>query len=102
MNNWSVNQPSRPHDVGMDGKEELGMDMIVNGTPVHLTQGPYEDLGLDGSQDHVKIDGMTVKLAQTEEPVGCDTVGDSELGMNMTVKGTKISIAQKQAPVTVW
>ena len=62
MNNWSVHQPSVPHDVGMDGKEDLGMDIVVNGTPLHLIQGPYEDLGLDGSHD-IRVDGMPIKLA---------------------------------------
>jgi hypothetical protein len=37
MNNWSVNQPSPPHAKGMSGKEDLGMNMIVNGTPVSIS-----------------------------------------------------------------
>jgi len=31
-NNWSVNQPSPPHDVGLYGKEDLGMrDLTIDG-----------------------------------------------------------------------
>ena len=38
FNNWSVNQPSPPHDHGMKGKEDLGMDIIVGGEAVHLNK----------------------------------------------------------------
>jgi len=34
FNNWSVNQPSPPHDTGLAGKEDLGEHMIVAGDPV--------------------------------------------------------------------
>lgn len=44
MNNWSVHQPSPPHDHGMSGKEDLGMNMIVNGTPVSISQVDEKDL----------------------------------------------------------
>lgn len=31
-NNWSVNQPSPPHDVGLKGKENLGLrDILIDG-----------------------------------------------------------------------
>jgi shikimate 5-dehydrogenase len=63
MNNWSVNQPSPPHAKGMSGKEDLGMNMIVNGTPVSVAQGraiddPNGELGLD-----MKVDGLSLKIA---------------------------------------
>ena len=35
-NNWSVNQPSPPHDVGLAGKADLGQNMIVDGHRVHV------------------------------------------------------------------
>lgn len=38
FNNWSVNQPSPPHDHGLKGKEDLGMDIIVGGEAVHLNK----------------------------------------------------------------
>ena len=38
FNNWSVNQPSRPHDQGMQGTEDLGQNIIVDGTRVHYAQ----------------------------------------------------------------
>jgi hypothetical protein len=31
FNNWSVNQPSPPHDHGYDGKESMGQNIIVDG-----------------------------------------------------------------------
>ncbi len=30
-NNWSVNQPSPPHDSGYAGKESMGQNIIVDG-----------------------------------------------------------------------
>jgi hypothetical protein len=34
-NNWSVNQPSPPHDVGYAGKADYGQNIIVDGHHVH-------------------------------------------------------------------
>merc|ERR1712151_1071518 len=31
FNNWSVNQPSPPHDHGLAGHEDLGQNIIVDG-----------------------------------------------------------------------
>lgn len=38
FNNWSVHQPSPPHDHGMRGDEDLGQDIIVSGSQVHYAQ----------------------------------------------------------------
>jgi len=38
FNNWSVNQPSPPHDTGMKGGEDLGEDITVGGDAVHYHQ----------------------------------------------------------------
>jgi len=38
FNNWSVNQPSPPHDHGLAGAEDMGQDMIVGGDPVHYSK----------------------------------------------------------------
>jgi hypothetical protein len=38
FNNWSVHQPSVPHDKGLAGAEDLGQDMIVGGDPVHYNK----------------------------------------------------------------
>lgn len=38
-NNWSVNQPSHPHDSGMGGHEDLGMrDIIIDGVNYDVLQ----------------------------------------------------------------
>jgi len=34
-NNWSVNQPSPPHEHGLAGHEDLGQNIIVDGHAVH-------------------------------------------------------------------
>jgi hypothetical protein len=36
FNNWSVNQPSVPHDVGLKGKEDFGQNILVDGHRVHF------------------------------------------------------------------
>ena len=38
FNNWSTNQPSPPHDIGMAGKADLGQEIIVDGHHVHYLQ----------------------------------------------------------------
>ena len=34
-NNWSVNQPSPPHQVGLSAYQDLGQNIIVDGHRVH-------------------------------------------------------------------
>jgi len=67
FNNWSVNQPSPTHDIGMAGKADLGQQIIVDGHHVQFAQvaskgNGNEDLGL-----HMKIDGMNISVAQKEK-----------------------------------
>merc|ERR1719443_26825 len=38
FNNWSVNQPTVPHDTGLAGNADLGQNIIVDGHPVHFAQ----------------------------------------------------------------
>jgi hypothetical protein len=38
FNNWSVNQPSPPHDSGMNGYEDLGQNIIVDGHQIHYAK----------------------------------------------------------------
>jgi hypothetical protein len=38
FNNWSVNQPAVPHDHGLNGKADLGQNIIVDGHHVHFAQ----------------------------------------------------------------
>ena len=39
MNNWSVNQPSPPHELGMGANDDLGLrDIIVDGINFDLVQ----------------------------------------------------------------
>jgi hypothetical protein len=34
-NNWSVNQPSPPHDIAYEGNEDYGQNYIIDGHRVH-------------------------------------------------------------------
>merc|ERR1712071_6383 len=38
FNNWSVNQPSVPHAHGLDGKADLGQNIVVDGHVIHYGQ----------------------------------------------------------------
>ena len=40
FNNWSVNQPSPPHDHGLNAYEDLGQNIIVDGHAIHYAQKP--------------------------------------------------------------
>ena len=46
FNNWSVNQPSPPHQTGLDGKADLGQNIIVDGHAVHFAQQPRQIVNL--------------------------------------------------------
>jgi hypothetical protein len=78
MNNWSVHQPSPPHAQGMAGNEDLGMSMIVNGTPVNVAQKEIDDpngnLGITmtvGGTPHAS-GSHTLKVAQNENMTNLD------------------------------
>lgn len=43
FNNWSVHQPSPPHDHGMNGNEDLGQDIIIGGTQIHFGQQSVDE-----------------------------------------------------------
>jgi hypothetical protein len=38
FNNWSVNQPTVPHDSGLAGNADLGQNIIVDGHAIHFAQ----------------------------------------------------------------
>jgi len=67
FNNWSVNQPSPPHQIGNAGKADLGQEIIVDGHHVHYLQtdsqinmqDPPENLGMN-----LHMDGMVISVAQ--------------------------------------
>jgi len=46
FNNWSVHQPSVPHDHGLAGKEELGEHMIVGNDPVDFNKKSSKSKGI--------------------------------------------------------
>ena len=80
MNNWSVNQPSVPHDKGMAGNEDLGLSMIVNGVAVNVAQKEAdEDLGLTmtvGGTEHASGSHKVV-LGQNDKVPALDNATQS-------------------------
>jgi hypothetical protein len=47
FNNWSVHQPSPPHDTGLeDPKINMGEHMIVAGDPVDFHKGSKKNMGI--------------------------------------------------------
>ena len=88
MNNWSVHQPSPPHAQGMAGNEDLGMNMIVNGTPVSVSQkdgldDPNGNLGLEmtvGSVPHASGQHKVSVLSQSEKLPELDRAANSIAG----------------------
>jgi hypothetical protein len=49
-NNWSVNQPSVPHQHGLNGKADLGQNIIIDGHHVHYLQTGFAS-GMTGEED---------------------------------------------------
>jgi len=47
FNNWSVNQPSVPHNHGLAGDADLGQNIIVDGHAIHY--GQLHSSGLNSS-----------------------------------------------------
>ena len=55
-NNWSVNQPSHPHDSGMKGDEDLGMrDIIIDGVNYDFHQVQSNNVKAQHKQKEVKL-----------------------------------------------
>jgi hypothetical protein len=81
MNNWSVNQPSVPHDKGMAGNEDLGMSMIVNGVAVNVAQKEAnEDLSMTiGGTEHASGSHKVV-LGQNDKVPALDNAALSIAG----------------------
>ena len=46
FNNWSVNQPSVPHDHGLAGDADLGQNIIVDGHAIKFAQKEKKPLRL--------------------------------------------------------
>ena len=122
FNNWSVNQPSPPHNHGMKGTEDLGMrDIIVDGVNYDLLQ--MNEMGVpvyvkptllknteaetDLTQRNYVIDGVNgFAFAQTKSdgvPVTVqpklmkDEVAEHDFKENMVVGGDKVSFEADEA-----
>jgi len=85
-NNWSVNQPSVPHDVGMQGKENLGLDLVVRGHHLKVAQ-------ITNPVDNPPFNNWSVNQPSVPHDVGMQ--GKEDLGMDMIINGHKVHVAQK-------
>jgi hypothetical protein len=75
-NNWSVNQPSPPHQHGLDGKADLGQNIIVDGHHVHYLQTGFA-AGMNGDEDmneSFNMGGQKYSFVQGKKPV---TIGEA-------------------------
>ena len=96
FNNWSVNQPSPPHDHGLRGNEDLGQrEIIIDGVNYDFVQV--------GSQNPVinpPFNNWSVN--QPSPPHDTGLPGKADLGQNIIVDGRHVHFAQKQgSPVTL-
>ena len=116
FNNWSVNQPSPPHNHGMKGTEDLGMrDIIVDGVNYDLLQignpvenppynnwsvnqpSPPHQHGLNGKADlgqNIIVDGHRVHFLQTNAEFAAGMTGDEDLQENVHMGGNGYSFVQ--------
>ena len=114
FNNWSVNQPSPPHDRGMAGKEDLGLTMVVRGHKISVAQNPVynppfnnwsvnqpsppHDRGMQGKEDlgmDMIVNGHKVHIGQNCGPFQEGLKGDEDLGLDMRVSGDRVHVSQQ-------
>ena len=89
FNNWSVNQPSPPHNHGMKGTEDLGMrDIIVDGVN-------YDLLQIGNPVENPPYNNWSVNQPSPPHQHGLN--GKADLGQNIIVDGHHVHFAQKPA-----
>ena len=87
FNNWSVNQPSPPHQHGMKGNEDLGMrDIIIDGVNYDLVQ-------TSNPVENPPFNNWSVNQPSPPHQHGLD--GKADLGQNIIVDGHHVRFAQK-------
>jgi len=102
FNNWSVNQPSPPHQRGLDGKADLGQNILIDGHPVHFAQVREEPLqGMAGTETvygPAVVGGDNVVYKKGKEAPLSQAQVNEQVDMDVHVDGSVINlqrIAQK-------
>ena len=91
-NNWSVNQPSGPHQTGLSAYQDLGQNMIVDGHAVHFGQvSEPNSLVQTKSKNPVwnpPFNNWSVNQPSPPHATGLNAYED--LGQNIIVDGHKV------------
>jgi len=92
FNNWSVNQPSAPHDHGLRGNEDLGQrEIIIDGVN-------YDFVQTDAKNPVVNPPFNNWSVNQPSVPHDVGLAGKADLGQNIIVDGHAVHFTQKSAP----
>ena len=99
-NNWSVNQPSGPHQTGLSAYQDLGQNMIVDGHAVHFGQvSEPNSLVQTKSKNPVwnpPFNNWSVNQPSPPHATGLNAYED--LGQNIIVDGHKVHFGQQSQP----
>merc|ERR1719213_814542 len=92
FNNWSVNQPSPPHDSGDRGDQDLELrDLIIDGV------NGYDLVQTKAKNPVVNPPFNNWSVNQPSPPHATGLNAYEDLGQNMIVDGHAIHIAQKKS-----
>merc|ERR1711920_942523 len=92
FNNWSVNQPSPPHDHGMRGNEDLGQrEIIIDGVNYDFVQTEAKNPVVNPP-----FNNWSVNQPSPPHQTGLNAYED--LGQNIVVDGHAVHFNQKSAP----
>ena len=99
-NNWSVNQPSGPHQTGLSAYQDLGQNMIVDGHRVHFAQvSEPNSFAQTNSKNPVwnpPFNNWSVNQPSPPHATGLNAYED--LGQNIIVDGHKVHFGQQSEP----
>jgi len=92
FNNWSVNQPSPPHDHGLRGNEDLGQrEIIIDGVNYDFVQTNAQNPVVNPPFNNWSVN-------QPSPPHDVGLAGKADLGQNIIVDGHQVHFTQKSAP----
>lgn len=98
FNNWSVNQPSPPHQYGMTGTEDLGQrNIIIDGVNYDYVQ-TKADVKMQNPVVNPPFNNWSVNEPSPPHQHGLN--GAADLGQNIIVDGHSIHFAQKDEKKT--
>jgi hypothetical protein len=98
FNNWSVNQPSVPHDSGMAGGEDLGLkNLIIDGVNGYDFVQQRASINLENPVVNPPFNNWSVNQPSPPHIKGLN--GKEDLGQNIIVDGHRVHFAQQDKPV---